>query len=314
MSGRPSELPALESSASEGLLGQMSLPVGIVRRAFSYDDALDDLAPMTPPPSDIGSNILWKNPVIPERKYQHLSEVDESSGVIAPPTSSSSMEVIDKPPVPVVKAKATSIIMNSLITKQTQESMQRFERQAGLTDTGYTPHKGLTAEDTRYHRVAEAMHKLKMQSADSKDEKQSTSTQSTPSGTPQSSPKQKRRGWFSQSSSASLTSSDFSSSNSSVDLGTGEGTAMDKWSIFGPRPASQKSSSDPRGFALQSYRGAQKPSPMEIMRAQATLVPEEPANFKPPKMDIPVIEEKKHAPRSHNLKPRDMNVLTPSGF
>ncbi|MBN3290081.1 P33MX monooxygenase, partial [Polypterus senegalus] len=68
------------------------------------------------------------------------------------------------------------------------------------------------------------------------------------------------------------------------------------------------------GFALQSYRGAQKPSPMEIMRAQATLVPEEPANFKPPKMDIPVIEEKKHAPRSHNLKPRDMNVLTPSGF
>lgn len=36
--------------------------------------------------------------------------------------------------------------------------MQRFEKQAGLTDTGYTPHKGLSAEETRYHRLAESMH------------------------------------------------------------------------------------------------------------------------------------------------------------
>uniref|UniRef100_A0A8C5NWH9 Putative monooxygenase p33MONOX n=3 Tax=Jaculus jaculus TaxID=51337 RepID=A0A8C5NWH9_JACJA len=45
----------------------MSLPIGMCRRAFSYDDALDDPAPMTPPPSDMGG-IPWK-PVIPERKY-----------------------------------------------------------------------------------------------------------------------------------------------------------------------------------------------------------------------------------------------------
>lgn len=59
--------------APSGPLSKMSLPVGVCRRAFSYDDALEDPAPMTPPPSDMGS-IPWK-PVIPERKYQHLDKV-----------------------------------------------------------------------------------------------------------------------------------------------------------------------------------------------------------------------------------------------
>lgn len=53
----------------------MSLPVGVPRRAFSYDDALEDTAPMTPPPADLCANVLWKQPVIPERKYQELSKV-----------------------------------------------------------------------------------------------------------------------------------------------------------------------------------------------------------------------------------------------
>lgn len=44
------------------------------------------------------------------------------------------------------------------ISEQTQESIQRFEQQAGLRDAGYTPHKGLTTEETKYHRVAEAVH------------------------------------------------------------------------------------------------------------------------------------------------------------
>lgn len=44
------------------------------------------------------------------------------------------------------------------IPEQTQESIQRFEQQAGLRDAGYTPHKGLTTEETKYHRVAEAVH------------------------------------------------------------------------------------------------------------------------------------------------------------
>lgn len=68
------------------------------------------------------------------------------------------------------------------------------------------------------------------------------------------------------------------------------------------------------GFAIQAYKGAPKPSPMELMRAQATRVGEDPATFKPPKMDIPVVEGKKQPPRIHNLKPRDLNVLTPTGF
>ncbi|MBN3297353.1 putative monooxygenase p33MONOX [Amia ocellicauda] len=302
MASRPTDMPALESGTSEGLLGQMSLPIGMTRRAFSYDDALE--VPLTPPPSDISTNVLWRKPLIPERKFQQLSEVGEESGALL-------TQAAAKPPIPVVKAKATSIIMNSLITKQTQESIQRFEQQAGLTDAGYTPHKGLTAEETRYHRVAEALHKLKMQSGDSKEDKQASSAQSTPSGTPQTSPKQKRRGWFSQGSTTSLTSSEFGSANSSVDMGGGE---TDKWSIFGPRPVVQKSTTDPGGYALQAYRGAQKPTPMELMKAQATRMAEDPANLKPPTMDVPGMEGRRQAPRSHKLKPRDMNVLTPSGF
>lgn len=44
------------------------------------------------------------------------------------------------------------------VPEQTQESIQRFEQQAGLREAGYTPHKGLTTEETKYHRVAEALH------------------------------------------------------------------------------------------------------------------------------------------------------------
>ncbi|XP_010122082.1 PREDICTED: putative monooxygenase p33MONOX, partial [Chlamydotis macqueenii] len=221
-------------------------------------------------------------------------------------TPSSSTESVNK--VPVVKAKATHIIMNSLITKQTQESIQRFEQQAGLRDAGYTPHKGLTTEETKYHRVAEAVHKLKMQSGEMrKDDKQTTSAQSTPSSTPHSSPKHKNRGWFSQGSSASITGPEFA-----MEAG-GDKLQSERWSFFGPK-AIQKSTNDPGGFTIQSYKGAQKPSPMELMRAQATRMPEDPVTFKPPKMDIPVAEGRKQSSRSHNIKPRDLNVFTPTGF
>ncbi|XP_018607114.1 putative monooxygenase p33MONOX isoform X2 [Scleropages formosus] len=308
MVSRPGEIPALESGTPEGLLSGMSLPLGMTRRALSYDDALE--APMSPPPSDINVNILWKRPVIPERKFQRLAEEDESGGYL---THAASTDAAAATEPRVVKAKASSIIMNSLMTKQTQESMQRFEKQAGLTDAGYTPHKGLAAEEARYHRMAESLNKLKIQ--EPKDDKQTSSAQSTPNTTPQSSPKQKRRGWFSQGSTASITSSEFGSANTSVDLsGIESGGAVERWSVFGPRPVVQKSTTDPGGFALQSYRGAQKPTPMEVMKAQATRMAEDPTNLKAPKMEIPSMESKRPASRSHKLKPRDMNVLTPSGF
>ncbi|XP_029439140.1 putative monooxygenase p33MONOX isoform X2 [Rhinatrema bivittatum] len=287
----------------------MSLPIGMHRRAFSYDDALEDTAPMTPPPSDMCSNVLWKQPVIPERKYKLLSKVEEGETLSTPPiTPSSSSECVNK--VPVVKAKATSIIMNSLMTKQTQENIQRFEQQAGLRDAGYTPHKGLTAEETKYHRVAEALHKLKMQSGEkTKEEKQSSSAQSTPNNTPQSSPKSKHRGWFSQGSIASLSGAEFGS----IDTMSGDRGSADKWSMFGPKTV-QKSTTDPGGFAVQPYKGAQKLSPMELIRTQTTRMAEDPIAFKPPKMEIPGPEGKKPAMHAHNLKHRDMNILTPTGF
>lgn len=303
MASRQPEVPAL---APSGPLSKMSLPVGVCRRAFSYDDALEDPAPMTPPPSDMGS-IPWK-PVIPERKYQHLDKTEEGAAVVSSlaVTPSAATDSSDK--APVVKAKATHVIMNSLITKQTQESIQRFEQQAGLRDAGYTPHKGLTTEETKYLRVAEALHKLKLQSGETaKDEKQSTSAQSTPSSTPHSSPKQKSRGWFPSGSSTALPGLN----PQTMDPGNGnDKNSVDKWSLFGPRPLQRSDS----GFAIQAYKGALKPSPVELIRAQATRVGEDPSTFKPPKMDIPVVEGKKQPPRIHNLKPRDLNVLTPTGF
>ncbi|XP_037356491.1 putative monooxygenase p33MONOX isoform X2 [Talpa occidentalis] len=286
----------------------MSLPIGMHRRAFSYDDALEDPTPMTPPPSDMGS-IPWK-PVIPERKYQDLAKVEEGGASVSSPaiTLSPAPGSVDK--VPVVKAKATHVIMNSLITKQTQESIQRFEQQAGLRDAGYTPHKGLTTEENKYLRMAEALHKLKLQSGEvTKDEKQSGSAQSTPSNTPESSPRPKSRGWFSSGSSTALPVSN----PSTMDSGSGDKdrNLADKWNLFGPKSLQK---SDSGSFATQAYKGAQKPSPVEVIHVQATRMADDPVAFKPPKMDIPVTEGKKQLPKTHKLKPRDLNILTPTGF
>ncbi|XP_044306863.1 putative monooxygenase p33MONOX [Varanus komodoensis] len=310
MGSRRTDVPAIEHG-SGNLLGKMSQPIGMSRRAFSYDDALEDTAPMTPPPSNMCSNILWKQPVIPERKYEELSKVEEGETSMHPSAinPSSSTETVNK--VPVVKAKATHI-MNSLITKQTQESIQRFEQQAGLRDAGYTPHKGLTAEETKYHRVAESLHTLKMQSGEmTKEDKQTSSVQSTPSNTPHSSPKRTFRGWFSQGTSTAIAGSDLGCMDPSS--GESDKVPSEKWSFFGPR-ALQRSTTDSGSFTIQSYKGAQKPTPMELMRAQATRLAEDSSTFKPPKMDIASMEENRRSPRSHNLKPRDMNVLTPTGF
>ncbi|XP_048459908.1 putative monooxygenase p33MONOX [Rhincodon typus] len=302
---------AIEHPSS--LLGKLSLPIGMHRRAFSYDDALEDLAPMTPPPPDMGSNILWKQPVIPERKYQQLAMVEDgenaSSSITAPSAESQSK-------VHVVKAKATSIIMNSLMKQQTQESIQRFEKQAGLTDAGYQPHKGLLAEEASYHRVGEALQKFKIQNVDSKkEEKQiSTSAQSTPTGTPQASPMPNRRYLFGQ----GATTSDLSSRSldgDSSSIFASDSTAAEKWRPF---MLTQNFRANESGaFAIQSYKGLQKPSPMDIMRTRgtATQIAEDHANLKPPNMEIPVLEGQKKQPvRTHVVKPRDVNVFAPTGF
>ncbi|XP_069572432.1 putative monooxygenase p33MONOX isoform X1 [Brachyistius frenatus] len=304
------DLPAIEGSG----MGGMKLPIGMTRRALSYDDNLE--APMSTPPHDISINNLWRRPIIPERKFTRLAEEDETGtvcqAVVHDSASSRSPSI--------VKTKASSIIMHSLINKQTQESMYKFEQRAGLTDTSYTPHKGLTAEETRHHhRMPDSFQKLQIQSMEAKEERQNSSAQSTPSSTPQTSPKHQRsRGWFGS------TSSEVSSSNSSVDMGGGDaGGVVERWSVFGPRQAVPKSASDlgsdptnPAGFALQAYRGAHKPTPMEVMKTQGTRLADgaDPQNVSPPKMEIPSVEGRRQGARPHKLKHRDMNVLTPSGF
>ncbi|MED6278701.1 hypothetical protein CHARACLAT_026676, partial [Characodon lateralis] len=232
------DLPAIEGSG----MGGMKLPVGMTRRALSYDDNLE--APMSTPPHDISINNLWRRPIIPERKFSQLAEEDEGG-----PAKQAAVQdgALFKAPA-VVKTKASSIIMNSLITKQTQESMYKFEQTAGLTDTSYTPHKGLTAEETRHHhRMPESLQKLQIQSLEAREEK-SSSAQSTPSNTPHSSPKLQRRGWFGSTSSEIS----ISSSNSSVDMGGGGGVpgepvaggAVERWGVFGPRLPVQSSTPD----------------------------------------------------------------------
>ncbi|XP_029704931.1 putative monooxygenase p33MONOX isoform X4 [Takifugu rubripes] len=298
-------------------MGGMRLPVGMTRRALSYDDNLE--APMSTPPHNISINNLWRRPVIPERRFTHLAEEDESA-------ATSHLPHDPNPPraAGVVKTKASSSIVNSLITKQTQDSMQTFEQRVGLSNSSYTPHKGLTAEETKHHhRVPDSLQKLQIQSLESREERLASSTQSTPSSTPHSSPKQQRRGWFSGA------GSDLSSSSSSsIDIGESAGGgvagggAVERWSAFGPRPPVHKSTSDlgsepssAAGFALQAYRGANKPTPMEVMKAQSTRLADNPAaQMAPPKMEIPTTEARRPGAQPHKLRHRDMNVLTPSGF
>ena len=244
------------------------------------------------------------------RAPSHLEQVEEGEPSVSARAPAPLPATHSAEKAPVVKAKATHVIMSSLITKHNQESIHRFEQQAGLRDAGYTPNKGLTTEETKYLRVAEALHKLKLQSGETaREERQPASTQSTPSSSPQASPKQKSRGWFTSGSATALPGPGLST----MDSGSGDKdrSSADKWSLFGPRSLPKSESG---GFAIQAYKGAQKPSPMEVMRGQATQRTEEPATFKPPKMDIPVIEGTKQLPQAHNLKPRDLNVLTPTGF
>uniref|UniRef100_H3CM97 Putative monooxygenase p33MONOX n=1 Tax=Tetraodon nigroviridis TaxID=99883 RepID=H3CM97_TETNG len=293
------DLPAIEGSG----MGGMKLPVGMTRRALSYDDNLE--APMSTPPHDISINNLWRRPVIPERRFTHLAEEDEGGAQ----SQGGSHDLGPSRSSRAVKTKASSLIVSSLITKQTQESMQTFEQRAGLTNSSYTPHKGLTAEETKHHhRMADSLQKLQIQSLESREERLASSAHSTPSSTPHSSPKQKRS-WFGSA------GSDLSSSSSSIDMGEpgGGAGALERWGAFGPRPLVHKST----GFALQAYRGAQKPTPMEVMKSQASRLADNPvaqAAAAPPKMEIPTVEARRHGARPHKLKHRDMNVLTPSGF
>lgn len=74
-----SPIPALESGVSGGFFGGFSSPIGMSRRAFSYDEALD--APMHSPPPDMCVNNPWKDPLIPQRKFKRIVEVQNLNTV-----------------------------------------------------------------------------------------------------------------------------------------------------------------------------------------------------------------------------------------
>lgn len=329
MSSQQGDIPAIESGSSPSLFGAMSSPISMMRRNISYDELID--APMHSPPPDMTVNILWKDPIIPKNRFRNAAEEVESGGKLV---TNFETPAPAKSPVPVVKAKATTLM--STLMRQSHENLQRFEHQAGLTDAGYSPRKGLSAEETRFHRRAEGtLPKLKMPSGDFKEDRLTPSAQSTPAGTPSvtptvtpsvtpsvtphSSPALSRRNWFTVSPTPFLTAPELSCPGPSTDMGN-EGGGADRWTFFGSRSMVQKSPTDPgsdtgTGFSLQSYFGLQKSSTMDYSSTQVKLNVEDPANFMPPKIEITGIEAKRPPPpRPHKLKPRDMNVLTPSGF
>lgn len=68
------------------------------------------------------------------------------------------------------------------------------------------------------------------------------------------------------------------------------------------------------GFSLQSYFGLQKSSTIAGTGGQDSLTVGDTASLMPPKIEISGLDPKQVPPRPHKLKPRDMNVLTPSSF
>ncbi|XP_034037533.1 putative monooxygenase p33MONOX [Thalassophryne amazonica] len=324
MSSIQGEIPALEPSTQFGIVAALSSPRIRLRRNKSYGDRMN--VPLLSPPADWSGNILWKDPVFPQHKYRKSEEEGDNDGnllTFEAPTQT----------VPVVKAKA-STDMNSLLLSRSQEDFQRFEHQAGLTDTGYYPRKGLPADESCFHRLPEGTDpKLRMPSGELKEDRLTTSAQTTPSGTPSvtssvtlcvspyASPCVSRRAGLKPTLAPILPTTEVTAPNINPDMGGNEGGGggVEKWNFFGTRSLVTKSPTDPGsetsiGFSLQSYLGLQKSSTMDYSKSQVNLKVEDPANFIPPKIEITGIEAKCVPSRPHKLKPRDLNVLTPSGF
>ncbi|XP_072251943.1 putative monooxygenase p33MONOX isoform X2 [Leuresthes tenuis] len=203
-----------------------------------------------------------------------------------------------------------------------------------LTETtNYGKNEGVYRAETpekTYHKK-----KLRMPSGDFKEDRLSTSAQSTPCGTPSvtpsvtpcvsplSSPAVNRRNWYQLSPTQFQAHLEPNKLSPSIDMGGNEGGSggggLDRWSFFGTRSVVHKSPTDPgsetsTGFSIQSYFGLQKSSTVDGTNSQISLKVEDPAKFLPPKIDISSNEAKQASARPHKLKPRDMNVLTPSGF
>ncbi|TNN58431.1 putative monooxygenase p33MONOX [Liparis tanakae] len=276
MTSRRGDIPALESGTSSGLFGAFSAPIGMTRRNVSYDELMD--AVMHSPPPDMSVNNLWKNPVIPQHKFRKTAEVGKMDGKLLTFEAASPV----KPPGPVVKAKATSL-MNTLMTKV--ENAKRG-LQGGKVYNINTIHP-------KWHPLRHPLrHPFRHPFCH-------------PFRNPQC---------YSPHITGCYTDMGGNEGGGGGGVGGGE-----RWSFFGTRSVVQKSPTDPgcdtsTGFSLQSYFGMQKSSTMDGTNTQFNFNGGDPANFMPPKIEISGIEAKQAPTRPHKLKPRDMNVLTPSGF
>ncbi|XP_077588333.1 putative monooxygenase p33MONOX isoform X2 [Stigmatopora nigra] len=333
MASTPGDVPAVESGSSAGLFGALSSPVGLTRHNMCYDEQME--MAMHSPPEDFASpHAFWTDPVIPRHPFRKMPQANVRSGQV---TGAERLEPGGSP-VPVLKSKASSFL-SSLAIKQSQENLQTFEHQAGLIDTGYKPHKGLSAEDTCFHRLADGTHpKLRMTIGDFTEDRPTSSAQSTPSVTPcvtpsvtpcvtpsvtpcvspLASPAVVRRSWFQRNPLPFLAAGESIGASHAADMGGNQG-GEDRWSFFGTRSVVQKSPTHPgsepnTGFSLQSYFGLQKSSTVAGTGGQDSLSVGDGASLMPPKMEISAMDPKRVSPRPHKLKPRDMNVLTPSSF
>lgn len=123
---------ALESGTSSGFFAALSSPIGMTRRNTSYDDLME--APLHSPPSDMSVNILWKDPIIPKHKFRDAAEVTPCPDTLDFPAYSwnwfglwsqgSGVKLLNveeaapaRATVPVVKAKATSLMSSIMISE-----------------------------------------------------------------------------------------------------------------------------------------------------------------------------------------------------
>ncbi|XP_038868562.1 putative monooxygenase p33MONOX [Salvelinus namaycush] len=211
-------------------------------------------------------------------------------------------------------------MMSSTVSRTQEQGLQpgeqteRMQEHCTYRGTGYssqyspTEWRMMNIENIVPEMVVTKIHRLKMKlrmpSGDFKEDRLSTSAQSTPCGTPSgtpsvtpsvsphASPILNRRSWFNSLSPAPfLTTPELGSPNFSPEMGGNEGGGAggERWSFFGTsRPVVQKSSTDPgsetnTGFTLQSYFGVPKSNTMEGIKTQVNLMVDDPAKFNPPR-------------------------------
>lgn len=209
-------------------------------------------------------------------------------------TLSPAMDSTNK--VPMVKAKATPFITNSLITKQTRESIQRFEQRAGLRGAGRTRHRG-TGEETKGLRRAEALRKLKRglerrQEAGSRGPWPSPPPAAHPTLPPRGGPEAGSHRALPQPYTAQIL----------APWGLEAGVQTQTWQIDGASLDQDAPTSLTREALPPGLQGSPGPFSHGTDPRADHRMAEGPATFQPPEMDLPVMKGKKPPPGTPGLE------------